>query len=129
MPLSPALRKAMLTTHVTSSVGWFGAVAAFLCLAVAGLVSADAQLVRAAYLAMHLTTWFVIIPLNGAALLTGIVQGLGTHWGLFRHYWVVAKLALTVIATVLLLLHTQSVDRVAALAAATDVASIDLRQR
>ena len=63
MIMSPGLRKFALTAHVTSSIGWFGAVAAFLALAIAGLTSQDAQIVRAAYLAMELTTWFVIVPL------------------------------------------------------------------
>jgi hypothetical protein len=126
--MTPGLRKFALTTHVTSSVGWLGAVGAFLALAIAGLVSQDAQIVRAAYLAMHLTTWFVIVPLCLAALLTGIVQSLGTTWGLFRHYWIVTKLLLTVLATIILLVHTQPIDRVAAVAAQTTLASGDLRQ-
>ena len=83
---------------------------------------------RAAYLAMHLITWFVIVPLCLAALLTGIVQSLGTTWGLFRHYWVVTKLLLTVLATIILLVHTQPIDRVAAVAAQTTLAAGDLRQ-
>jgi hypothetical protein len=37
MAMTPRLRKFALTAHVTSSVGWLGAVAAFLALAVAGL--------------------------------------------------------------------------------------------
>jgi hypothetical protein len=41
---------------------------------------------------MELTTWIVIVPLSLAALLTGVVQSLGTPWGLFRHRWIVAKL-------------------------------------
>ena len=55
MIMRPGFRKFALTTHVTSSVGWIGAVAAFLALAVSGVTSPDAQIVRAAYLAMHLT--------------------------------------------------------------------------
>jgi hypothetical protein len=128
MTMTPSLRKFALTTHVTSSVGWLGAVGAFLALAIAGVGSEDAQIVRAAYLAMHLTTWFVIVPLCLAALLTGIVQSLGTTWGLFRHYWIVAKLLLTVLATLILLVHTQPIDRVAAIASQTTLASGDLRQ-
>jgi hypothetical protein len=128
MTMTPGLRKFALTTHVTSSVGWLGAVGAFLALAVAGVGSEDAQIVRAAYLAMHLTTWFVIVPLCLAALLTGIVQSLGTTWGLFRHYWIVTKLLLTVLATLILLVHTQPIDRVAAIASQTTLASGDLRQ-
>ena len=128
MLMSSGVRKFALTTHVTSSVGWFGAVAAFLSLAIAGLTSQNAQTVRAAYLAMELTTWAVIVPLSGAALLTGIVQSLGTSWGLFRHHWVVAKLGLTLLATIILLVHTQPIGRVAAVAADRMLSSTDLRQ-
>ena len=49
-------------------------------------------------------------------------------WGLFRHYWVVTKLLLTVLATIILLVHTQPIDRVAAVAAQTTLATGDLRQ-
>ena len=77
---------------------------------------------------MHLTAWLVIVPLSLAALLTGLVQSLGTTWGLFRHYWIVAKLWLTVLATGLLLLHTQPIGRVAALARDRMMSSSDLRQ-
>jgi hypothetical protein len=108
--MTPRLRKFALTAHVTSSVGWLGAVAAFLALAVASLTSQDAQMVRAAYLAMELTAWFVIVPLAFASLLTGLVQSLGTKWGLFRHYWVLAKLLLTVLATIVLLLQMESIS-------------------
>src|SRR5713101_1504735 len=128
MMMTPGVRKVALTTHVTSSVGWLGAVGAFLALAIAGLGSQDPQIVRAAYLAMHLTTWFVIVPLSMAALLTGVVESLGTTWGLFRHYWIVTKLLLTVLATIILLVHTQPIDRVAAVAAQTTLAPGDLRQ-
>ena len=127
MMMTPGVRKFALTTHVASSVGWLGAVAAFLCLAIAGVGSGDAQLVRAAYLAMHLTTCFVIVPFSVVSFSTGIVEGLGTPWGLLRNYWVVTKLVLTVIATLLLLLHTQPIDRVAAVAAATALSPVDLR--
>jgi hypothetical protein len=85
MLMPSGVRKFALTTHVTSSVGWFGAVAAFLALAVVGVLSADAQTVRSAYLAMEPITWLVIVPLCVAASLTGVVQGLGTTWGLFRY--------------------------------------------
>jgi hypothetical protein len=105
MTLSPGLRKLALTAHVVSSVGWLGAVAAFLALAIAGLTSSDAQVVRGVCLAMELAAWYVIVPLSIASLLTGVVQSLGTPWGLFRHHWVVVKLLLTSIATVVLLLQ------------------------
>lgn len=70
--MKPSLRKFVLTAHITFSVGWFGAVAGFLSLAVAGLTSMNAQMVRSAYLAMELIGWFVIVPCSLASLLTGL---------------------------------------------------------
>lgn len=125
--MGPGARKLALTAHVTSSVGWLGSVAAFLALAIAGVSSQGDHVVRAAYLAMHLITWFVLVPLSLASFTTGLVESLGTTWGLFRHYWVVTKLLLTMLATMILLLHTQPIDRVAAVAAQTVLATSDLR--
>ena len=128
MTMTPRLRNFALTAHVISSVGSLGAVAGFLALAVAGLVSHDAQMVRAAYLAMDLIAWFVVVPLVLASLLTGIVQSLGTTWGLFRYYWVVVKLLLTVFVTVVLLLQTQSISYMAGVAAKTALSHADFRE-
>lgn len=127
MTMPPRLRKIMLTVHVTTSVGWLGAVAAYLVLAIAALTSQDVQMVRAAYLAMELTLRFVIIPLTLASLLNGIVSSLGTPWGLFRYYWVVVKLVLTIFATLVLLGYAQSIDYFAGVAAKTTLTSADLR--
>jgi hypothetical protein len=128
MMMSAGLRKFALTTHVLSSVGWLGAVVGFLALSIAGVVSQDALIVRASYVAMHLTTWFVIVPFCLAALITGIAQSLGTPWGLFRHYWVVTKLTLTILATFVLLLHTQPIDQLAQVATHAPLGFADLRQ-
>jgi hypothetical protein len=114
--MTPRLRKFALTAHVTFSVGWLGTVAVFLALAIAGLASQDAQKVQAAYLAMEMITWFVIVPLSLASFITGIVQSLGTTWGLFRHYWVLAKFLITNLATLLLLVHTQPIGILAGVA-------------
>jgi hypothetical protein len=111
--MAPRLRKLALTAHVVVSVGWLGAVGVFLALAVVGLTSDDVELVRAIYLAAEPITWFVIVPLAFASLLTGLVQSLGTAWGLFRHYWIVFKLLIAVVATVVLLAYTQTVASLA----------------
>jgi hypothetical protein len=127
MTMTPGLRKLALTAHVASSVGTLGAVAGFLALAIAGLVAQDVQMARSAYLAMDLTAWFVIAPLVLASLLTGIVQSLGTPWGLFRHYWVVAKLLLNLVVTIVLLLQLDLIGYLANVAADTTFSSADLR--
>ena len=129
MIMSPGLRKFALTAHVTSSIGWFGAVAAFLALAIVGLTSQDVKYVRAAYLAMELTTWLVIVPLALASLLTGVVSSLGTKWGLFRYYWVLLKLVITILATLILLVHTQPIELLAGVAAKTTALGAYLQSR
>lgn len=121
MTLTPGLRNAALTAPVTSSVGWLGAVAGFLALAVAGLASQDALMEHAVSLAAEPITWFVITPLALAALFTGLVMSLGTPSGLFRHSWVLVTRRLTVLATVVLQ-STQTASSFAGRAAATDSA-------
>lgn len=111
--MTPGVRKLALTAHVTASVGWMGAVGSFLALALVGLASSNEQSVRAAYLAMELTGWFVIVPLALASLPTGLVMSLGTEWGLFRHYWVFTKFLISIVATLLLLVHMQPVGHLA----------------
>lgn len=127
MIMPPGLRKLALTAHVTCSVGSLGAVAGFLALAIAGLVSQDNRIARAAYFAMELTAWFVILPLVIASMLTGIIQSLGTVWGLFRHYWVLAKLFVTVFVAIVLLLQMELIGYLASAAAEDTFAVADLR--
>ena len=119
MALPPRLRKLALTAHVIASVGWLGAVIAFLNLSVTGLTSQDPQTVRGAYLVMERTGWAVLVPLSLASLLTGLISSLGSTWGLFRHYWVLFKLAINLVATIVLLLYTQTLAYLAGVAAET----------
>lgn len=112
-----ALRKSTLTAHVVSSVGWLGAVVAYLALAVTGLTSESAVEVRSAYSSMETIGWLVIVPLCLVSFSTGLVQSLGTEWGLFRHWWIVVKFGLTTVSTIILLLHMPAVSRVATMAA------------
>ncbi|MGH8222840.1 MAG: hypothetical protein ACREQZ_07685 [Woeseiaceae bacterium] len=127
MTLPPQLRKLTLSAHVVFSVGWIGALAGFLALSLAGLSSQDPQTVRAAYVASGLITGFVVVPLALASLLSGLVQALATPWGLFRHYWVLFKLLISVTAAVTLLMKAGPIGYIADVAAATTLSSFDLR--
>jgi hypothetical protein len=115
--MTPALRRVTFTTHITSSVGWVGAAMSFLALAVIGVTSEDERTVRGVYLVMAPAAWFVLVPLAHASLLSGIALSLGTTWGLFRHYWVVLKLGMTVFATVILLIYMGTFRQMAGVAA------------
>jgi hypothetical protein len=125
MIMGRTARRATLTAHVAVSVGWFGAVAVSLVLGVAGLLDRDPEVVRAVWLSLALVGWWALVPLSLLSLVTGLVQSLGTRWGLLRHYWVVVKLVLNLIATGVLLLYTQTLDTVADAArhASTDTLS------
>jgi hypothetical protein len=114
--MTPALRRLTFTTHITASVGWVGAALAFLALAVIGFTSDDEAKVRGAYLLMAPAAWFVLVPLAHASLLSGIALSLGTPWGLFRHYWVVLKLGITVFASAILLIYMGTFRQMAGVA-------------
>jgi len=124
MTMTPPLRKLVLTVHLTCSVGWIGAVIAYLALVIAAMTSQEARMLQAVWIAMEVIGWYVIVPLALAALLTGLVMALGTPWGLFRHYWVLISLVLTIFATVVLLVHMQTVSDIAGSAAETPGAAI-----
>ena len=117
MVMTPHLRKFAITVHIVTSVGWLGAVVAYLALAIVGLSSHDASVARACYHSMALIGPFVIIPFSLATLLTGFAEAVGTRWGVFQHWWVAAKLVLTAVATVILLRHMPAVISMAVVAA------------
>jgi hypothetical protein len=111
--MNPGLRKFALTLHITCSVGWIGAVMAFLALVIAAMTSQDIQILRAVWITLDLLGFLVIIPLAIVSLLSGLVMSLGTKWGLFQHYWVLFSFALTVLAILVLLGNMQSVKYLA----------------
>lgn len=125
--MRPRLRKLALTAHVTVSVGWLGAAAAFLALAIAALVSRGAETVRGAYVGMEVVGWFVIVPFCLAALVTGLVVSLGTPWGLFRYYWVLLKFLITGVSTLILFGFTSTLSSLGNLAADTALSIDQLR--
>jgi len=127
MIMPPRLRKLVLAAHITLAVGWVGAVAGYIALDVTAATSHDARTLRAAYLGMEWIAWYVIVPLALASLLSGLVMSLGTKWGLLRNYWVLISLLLTIIATVVLLVETQTISYYAEIAADPTTSSDDLR--
>jgi uncharacterized membrane protein len=127
MIMAPRLRKLALTVHIALSVGWIGAVAGYIALDVTAATGQNAETLRACYLAMGLISWYVIVPLALAALVSGLVMSLGTGWGLFRNYWVLISLLLTAVATVVLLVETQTIGRFADVAANPATSGDDLR--
>nr|WP_255430011.1 hypothetical protein [Streptomonospora sp. PA3] len=88
----------------------------------AGLAADRPERAGTLYEAAAALAGMLVLPLSATALVTGLVCALGTPWGLFRHYWVAAKLVLTavLVAGSNLLL----VPAAAELAAATEGGSV-----
>jgi uncharacterized membrane protein len=92
--LSPALRRAVLTVHIVASVGLLGTTAALVALNVRAATTSDPQLAASAYDLLTMFSFVFGIPLSFASLISGIVLGLSSKWGVLRTGWVAAKLAL-----------------------------------
>lgn len=122
--MSARTRRVALALHLTVSVGWIGAAGAYLALAIAAAESDDSMLVRSAWAAMELIGWAVLIPLSIGTVLTGLVMAVGSRWGLFRHYWVVLSLTITLLATAVLAMHMPDVSDMAAQARVADAAEL-----
>ncbi|WP_186510720.1 hypothetical protein [Caenimonas sedimenti] len=119
MPVAAPARNLLLSVHVLASVGWAGALAVFLAHALAGLWSDDPRTAAALGLAMGVTAWVVILPLAVASFATGVAQSLLSVWGILRHHWVVFKLALTAVATAVLLVKLGPISALAQSSAAS----------
>jgi hypothetical protein len=124
MKLTPRWRKALLVTHVVTSVGWLGAEAVLLVLAIAGAgwlggLAGAGGTPTVVYPAAELICLALIMPLSLTAWLTGLLSALGTRWGLVRHWWVLAKLTSTTVMALLVFVALTPAIRAAADAAAT----------
>jgi hypothetical protein len=111
-------RRLLLALHLGCSIGWIGAVCAYLALAFAVPAAGDPETVRAAWIGMDLVGWYAVVPLAAAALLTGVLMGAMTKWGLLRHYWVVISLIGTALLTAVLAFHMPDVSAQADIARA-----------
>lgn len=98
--LSPPARKALLTLHLVTSLGWLGVDLVLLALGVAVLRGADPA---AVYPISALVGTVLFAPLSVAVWLVGVASALLTPWGLLRHRWVLVKFLLTTVMTGLVL--------------------------
>lgn len=96
LALSPFQVKLILTVHIIVAVGLLGDSAGYLAVAIRGATTDDPALAHASYEMLRMFAFVFGVPLSFAALLTGILLGLGTRWGVFRYRWVIAKLLLIV---------------------------------
>lgn len=94
-------RKLVVVLHIVSSVSWLGLSLGNLVLAVTGLTTDSPATQHTAYLALGIVADALLLPISLTAFGTGLVLSLFSQWGLFRHRWIVIKLALTLVAVLL----------------------------
>ena len=90
------VRLIILTAHIMMSVGLLGDSAGFLAVAIRAADSPTREGMLPLVGALEMFSLVFGIPLSIGALVTGILLGLGTKWGVFRYPWVIAKLLLIV---------------------------------
>ncbi|MGI5130968.1 hypothetical protein ACQEVB_29475 [Pseudonocardia sp. CA-107938] len=89
-------RQVLVFVHVVVSLGWMGAGAANVVLAMTAGYTGSADVRRVCYLMIDRIDQFLVIPGAFAALASGVLLSVVTPWGLARYWWVLVKLVLTV---------------------------------
>lgn len=90
--LSQPWRKTLLVLHLVTGIGWMGLDIALLVLAVAALRTTDAEVVYSSYRAIAIAFPGPVLLLSFGMVVSGVLLGWGTHWGLLRSWWVLIKL-------------------------------------
>ncbi|MBB6670194.1 DUF2269 family protein [Cohnella nanjingensis] len=85
----------LLTLHLLFSAIMLGVAIVFLFLSITAANTNDEGVLQACYTMMHMLAKTTVRYSTIAALATGILLSVWTPWGLFKHYWIIAKEVLT----------------------------------
>jgi hypothetical protein len=102
-PLGRRTRKTVLVLHIVSAGAWIG-LDVVMAVAVFTAFSTDNRQTEA--IAYQLLELFLLWPMfvcGLASLLTGLLLGMGTKYGLVRFWWVAVKLAINLLMCTLVL--------------------------
>jgi hypothetical protein len=100
-------RKTVLILHILSVGTWVGVDVIVAVLVLTGWLSGDSSVRGLAY---HALGTFVVWPMlvSGlVSLVTGVLLGLGSKYGLVRYWWVAVKLVLNLVLCTLILIALQ----------------------
>lgn len=96
-------RKGFLVAHIVAAGAWLGIDAVLGILALTAVLSDDVDVIATCYQALELFAVWPMLIASLATLVTGVVLGLGTKYGLVRWWWVAVKLAVNVLMSLLIL--------------------------
>jgi hypothetical protein len=101
--LGATARKTILLVHIASAGAWLGIDVVMAVLVVAALGSDDDGTKALAFRALELVAVGPLLATGLLCLLTGVLLGLGSRYGLVRYWWVAVKLVLNLLLTGLVL--------------------------
>jgi hypothetical protein len=101
--LSPRARKLMLLAHIAAAGSWLGIDLVLGILVVTTLTADAVDAAAAAASIASFATW-PLVTVGLITLVTGVVLGLGSKYGLIRYWWVFVKLVLNIVLVTLVLL-------------------------
>jgi hypothetical protein len=90
-------RRAVLALHILFGVGWMGFDLGLAFLAITGATSDSGPTVAAVYTVARLVIPTVVPVLATGMLVTGVLLGLGTKYGLVQWTWVLTKLVIGIV--------------------------------
>lgn len=96
-------RRAVLIAHIASAGVWLGIDVVMAVFIVTALATDDAGLRALCFLALDRFAVWPLLVTGLVCLVTGVILGWGSKWGLVRYWWVAIKLVLNVILTGLVL--------------------------
>jgi len=97
-------RRCVLVAHIVSAGAWIGLDVVMGVFVFSALVTDDARTKVIGYQALEMFAVGPLLTVGLLCLVTGLVLGLGTKYGLVRFWWVAVKLVLNVVLVVLVIL-------------------------
>jgi hypothetical protein len=101
--LGATTRKSILLVHIASAGTWIGIDVVMAVLVFTALLSDDDHTKTLSFQALELVAVGPLLATGLVCLLTGILLGLGSRYGLVRYWWVAVKLVLNLLLTALVL--------------------------
>lgn len=100
-------RKTVLILHILSVGTWVGVDVLVAVLVLTGWLSGDRSVRGLAYQALGTFVGWPMLVAGLVSLVTGVILGLGSKYGLVRYWWVAVKLVLNVVLCTLILVALQ----------------------
>jgi hypothetical protein len=95
--LSVRARRAVLTVHILGAGAWIGIDVVLGVMVFTAMLTTSTDTEALCYRVLELFAVWPLIIAGVVSLISGVVLGLGTNYGLIRYWWVAVKLVLNVV--------------------------------